>query len=158
MIATLKDRVAKLRELSPLWEMHKEGIDQFKGADNDTVSVTVEGVLPFREYASREEWAEELGRRLDDSRRNRAHMEAILTGMFEGVVLVDRAGASDQQALYFDRIIDGYARLADEARAPLVGGNIARSPGPLMIDVTVIGSVRPRRVLLRRGAREGHCE
>jgi cysteine desulfurase len=27
VISTLKDRVAKLRELSPLWEMHKEGID-----------------------------------------------------------------------------------------------------------------------------------
>ncbi|MBL0726994.1 IscS subfamily cysteine desulfurase [Piscinibacter sp. HJYY11] len=27
VIATLKDRVAKLRELSPLWEMHKDGID-----------------------------------------------------------------------------------------------------------------------------------
>jgi len=26
-ISTLKDRVAKLRELSPLWEMHKDGID-----------------------------------------------------------------------------------------------------------------------------------
>jgi thiamine-monophosphate kinase len=55
----------------------------------------------------------------------------------------------------FDQIIDGYARLADTARAPLVGGNIARSPGPLMIDVTVLGSVRPRRVLLRAGARDG---
>lgn len=31
----------------------KEGIDKFKGADNDTVSVKVEGVLPFREYAWR---------------------------------------------------------------------------------------------------------
>jgi cysteine desulfurase len=27
VIHTLKDRVAKLRELSPLWEMHKDGID-----------------------------------------------------------------------------------------------------------------------------------
>ncbi len=27
VVATLKDRVAKLRELSPLWEMHKDGID-----------------------------------------------------------------------------------------------------------------------------------
>jgi thiamine-monophosphate kinase len=55
----------------------------------------------------------------------------------------------------FDQIIDGYARLADATRAPLVGGNIARSPGPLLIDVTVIGSVRPRRVLRRTGAHEG---
>ena len=27
VIATLKDRVAKLRELSPLWDMYKDGID-----------------------------------------------------------------------------------------------------------------------------------
>jgi len=26
-VATLKDRVAKLRELSPLWEMYKDGVD-----------------------------------------------------------------------------------------------------------------------------------
>jgi cysteine desulfurase len=26
-VATLKDRVAKLRELSPLWEMYQDGID-----------------------------------------------------------------------------------------------------------------------------------
>lgn len=26
-VATLQDRVAKLRELSPLWEMYKDGID-----------------------------------------------------------------------------------------------------------------------------------
>jgi cysteine desulfurase len=27
VIATLKDRVGKLRDLSPLWDMYKEGID-----------------------------------------------------------------------------------------------------------------------------------
>ena len=26
-VSTLKDRVAKLRDLSPLWEMYKDGID-----------------------------------------------------------------------------------------------------------------------------------
>jgi hypothetical protein len=31
----------------------KKGIDDFKGAKDDTVSVTVEGVLPFHEYAWR---------------------------------------------------------------------------------------------------------
>ena len=35
---------------------------------------------------------QELGRRLEESRRDRAHMEAILAGMFEGVVLVNGAG------------------------------------------------------------------
>ena len=27
VVSTLKDRVAKLRELSPLWDMYQEGID-----------------------------------------------------------------------------------------------------------------------------------
>ena len=27
VVSTLKDRVARLRELSPLWDMFKEGID-----------------------------------------------------------------------------------------------------------------------------------
>lgn len=31
----------------------KESIDKFKGAENDTVNVPVEGVLPFRDYAFR---------------------------------------------------------------------------------------------------------
>jgi hypothetical protein len=31
----------------------KESVDQFKGADNDTLSVKVEGVLPFHDYAFR---------------------------------------------------------------------------------------------------------
>ena len=26
-VATLQDRVARLRELSPLWEMYKDGVD-----------------------------------------------------------------------------------------------------------------------------------
>ena len=26
-VSTLKDRVAKLRELSPLWEMYRDGVD-----------------------------------------------------------------------------------------------------------------------------------
>jgi thiamine-monophosphate kinase len=45
--------------------------------------------------------------------------------------------------------------LAARHRVALVGGNITRSPGPLMVDVTAIGSVRPRRVLTRAGARPG---
>ncbi len=40
-------------------------------------------------------------------------------------------------------------------RISIVGGNIARSPGPLIVDVTVTGSVHRRRVLTRAGARAG---
>src|SRR6266508_7007809 len=54
-----------------------------------------------------------------------------------------------------DGIVDGLIGLAARHRVAIVGGNITRSPGPLMIDVTAIGSVRPRRVLTRAGARPG---
>jgi thiamine-monophosphate kinase len=37
----------------------------------------------------------------------------------------------------------------------VVGGNLSRSPGPLVVDVTAIGEVRPRRVLTRSGGRPG---
>jgi thiamine-monophosphate kinase len=54
-----------------------------------------------------------------------------------------------------DALIDGMTELAGRARIAIVGGNIARSPGPLIVDVTVTGSVHRRRVLTRTGARAG---
>src|SRR5687768_7257305 len=55
----------------------------------------------------------------------------------------------------FDGVIDGFLALAAQVGAPLVGGNLARSPGPLVIDVTAVGAARPRRILRRSGARPG---
>jgi thiamine-monophosphate kinase len=54
-----------------------------------------------------------------------------------------------------DRLVDGLVALASVHRMAIIGGNITRSPGPLMIDVTAIGSVKPRRALTRAGARAG---
>jgi thiamine-monophosphate kinase len=45
--------------------------------------------------------------------------------------------------------------LADQHDVALVGGNITRSPGPLVLSVTAVGSVRRRRVLTRTGGRPG---
>lgn len=56
---------------------------------------------------------------------------------------------------HFDALIDGMLALAASARISLVGGNIARSSGPLIVDVTVTGSVHRRRILTRAGARAG---
>ena len=52
----------------------------------------------------------------------------------------------------FDALVDGYLALSRATKTPLVGGNISRSPGPLVADVTVLGSVRTRRILRRAGA------
>jgi thiamine-monophosphate kinase len=37
----------------------------------------------------------------------------------------------------------------------VAGGNLSRSPGPLVIDVTVVGTVKRRQALTRGGARVG---
>jgi thiamine-monophosphate kinase len=54
-----------------------------------------------------------------------------------------------------DGMLDGVLALADRHGVAVIGGNISRSPGPLVVDVTAVGSVRPRRLLRRGGARPG---
>jgi thiamine-monophosphate kinase len=54
-----------------------------------------------------------------------------------------------------DGMLDGFISLAGRHHVTLIGGNITRSPGPRMIDVTAIGSVRRRRILRRAGSRPG---
>jgi thiamine-monophosphate kinase len=54
-----------------------------------------------------------------------------------------------------DAVLDGLLSLAGRYKVALVGGNITRSPGPLVVDVTAIGSASRRRVLRRSGARPG---
>ena len=53
-----------------------------------------------------------------------------------------------------DGLLDGLLQVAAATGVTLAGGNITRSPGPLVVDVTVTGSVRPRRILTRSG---GHA-
>jgi thiamine-monophosphate kinase len=55
----------------------------------------------------------------------------------------------------FDALLDAFATLASKTGAALVGGNLTRSPGPLVVDVTAVGEVRSRRVLTRSGGRPG---
>jgi thiamine-monophosphate kinase len=56
----------------------------------------------------------------------------------------------------FDALIDGFMTLAQAAKVTLVGGNISRSPGPIVINVTLIGTARRRRILTRSGGAPGH--
>jgi thiamine-monophosphate kinase len=54
-----------------------------------------------------------------------------------------------------DSLLEGIVAMAAEGRIAVVGGNITRCPGPLVIDVTIAGAVRPRKVLTRSGGKEG---
>ena len=55
----------------------------------------------------------------------------------------------------FEAMIDGLLRLAGRHRMHVAGGNLARSPGPLVIDITVSGTLKRRQVSTRGGARPG---
>ena len=54
-----------------------------------------------------------------------------------------------------EALVDGLVGLASSQSVALIGGNLTSSPGPLVVDVTAVGTVHPRRVLLRDGARPG---
>jgi thiamine-monophosphate kinase len=54
-----------------------------------------------------------------------------------------------------EALIDGLVTLATAENTALVGGNLTRSPGPLVVDVTAVGTVHPRRTLRRDGGRPG---
>jgi thiamine-monophosphate kinase len=55
----------------------------------------------------------------------------------------------------FDEMVDGLTALASTHGVTVAGGNLTRIDGPMVIDVTLVGSVKPRRVLTRSGARAG---
>jgi thiamine-monophosphate kinase len=54
-----------------------------------------------------------------------------------------------------DALLDGFAEMAAGAKVTLAGGNLTRSPGPLVVDVSVVGAVKPRKILTRSGGRPG---
>lgn len=54
-----------------------------------------------------------------------------------------------------EELMDGCSALARRHGVSVVGGNLAQTDGPLIVDVTAGGEVRPRRWLTRSGARPG---
>jgi thiamine-monophosphate kinase len=54
-----------------------------------------------------------------------------------------------------DSLIDGLAALAGASGVSVAGGNITRTTGGLVIDVTAAGEVKPRKWLARSGGRPG---
>lgn len=68
-------------------------------------------------------------------------------------ILVSLALARHEDEAVGDAIMNGVKDAAARAGAALLGGDLTRSPGPIIIDVAVIG--RAQRPVLRSGARPG---
>ena len=112
-----------------------------------TTDAVIEGVHFDRRYVP----PDAIGHRalavnLSDLAAMGAHPRAALLSL----AIPDSCEVGD-----IDGLVDGLVTLADVHRVALIGGNITRTPGPMMVDVTAIGSVRPRRILRRAGARPG---
>ena len=112
-----------------------------------TTDALVEGVHFDRRYSS----LSDVGYRAlavnvsDIAAMGAAPRQALLS-----LILPDWITAED-----VDAIADGVAGMAREAGVSLAGGNLTRTSGPLVVDVTVTGAVRPRKFLTRGGGRPG---
>lgn len=112
-----------------------------------TTDAQVEGVHFDRRFVS----PEAIGHRaLAVNISDLAAMGAAPRAALLSLVLPD-----ELEVAFIDELMDGLLALADRHHVVVIGGNITRSPGPLMLDVTAIGSVKPRRILTRGGARPG---
>ena len=70
---------------------------------------------------------------------------ALLSLALPGILTVDLV----------DGLVEGLVAHAAAQQVAIVGGNITRTTGPMVVNVTAHGSVHPRRVLRRSGARPG---
>jgi thiamine-monophosphate kinase len=148
LIARIKDRIA-----NPHWVVIGPGddaaaIEPVRGAlDVITTDAQVEGVHFDRRFVP----PDAIGHRaLAVNLSDLAAMGARPRAALLSLMLPDGL-----EVAAFEQIVDGLLALAAQHGVALIGGNITRTPGPLIIDVTAIGSVHPRKALRRDGAKPG---
>lgn len=112
-----------------------------------TTDAQVEGVHFERRYSA----PQDIGHRaLAVNLSDLAAMGAEPRWALVSLVMPDDLPIDDVEAM-----VGAMADLGREVGCDVIGGNLTRSPGPLMVDVTAVGEVRPRRVLTRSGGRPG---
>ena len=123
-------------------------VEPARGAlDVVTTDTLVEGVHFDRSFMS----AADVGHRtLAVNLSDLAAMGATPRAAVLSLVLPGAMAAAD-----LDGVIEGLLALAARHRVALVGGNVTRTHGPLVLGVTAVGAVRRRRVLTRDGGRPG---
>ena len=115
-------------------------------ADVLTTDVQVDGVHFTRAFTS----AADVGHRA--LHVNLSDVAAM--GAEPRIALLSLGLPADLEARWVADLVTGLVSAARAARVELVGGNISRAP-MLFVDVTVTGSVKPRHLLRRSGARPG---
>jgi thiamine-monophosphate kinase len=153
---TERELIARIRALlppSPPWMLVGIGDDaavvepERNRVEVLTVDATVEGIHFDRRFVP----ADAIGHRA--LAVNLSDLAAM--GAAPRLALLSMALPAALPLADFDGIAGGFAALAARHRLHVAGGNLTRSPGPLMIDVTAIGTVKRRQALTRSGARPG---
>ena len=148
LIARIKERIAL-----PHWVVVGPGddaaaIETVRGAlEVLTTDAQVEGVHFDRRFVS----PDAIGHRA--LAVNLSDLAAM--GARPRAALLSLALPGSFEVTAFEQMIDGLLALATRYGVTLIGGNITRTPGPLVVDVTAIGSVHERKMLTRAGARVG---
>lgn len=93
----------------------REGIEQFKGAKNDTINVKVEGVLPYRTYGWRADRSQDVQ---FDEYAERTVSVKFGDDIYSGVKLTDEQNTMD---------LDGWAKLASKQTEALGRGLEAKA-------------------------------
>jgi thiamine-monophosphate kinase len=70
-------------------------------------------------------------------------------------LLVSLALPADLEVSWVDGLYGGLAEEASRHGVDIVGGNLSRTDGPIIVDVFLMGKVRVEEVLFRSGARPG---
>lgn len=70
-------------------------------------------------------------------------------------VLLSLVLPPDTPLAFVDGLVDGLSALAARHGVTVAGGNVTRSPGPVVIDVTAGGEVAQRKFITRAGAHPG---
>jgi thiamine-monophosphate kinase len=69
--------------------------------------------------------------------------------------LISLALPPDTEVSWVDALYDGLREEASRYGADIVGGNMCKTDGPIVVDVFLLGQVRHEEALLRSGARVG---
>jgi len=149
----LIERVRARAGVPPAWVTLGIGDDaavllpERNAADVVTTDSLIDGVHFRRAWTS----ARDIGHKaLATSLSDLAAMGAVPRAALLSLALPPEMSVED-----FDALVDGFVALGARLSTPLVGGNLTRSPGPLVVHTTALGVVRPRRVLTRAGGRPG---
>jgi thiamine-monophosphate kinase len=121
------------------------------GSRNERLVVTTDAVVEGVHFSRAYSTPADIGRRaLAVNLSDLAAMAATPRWALLSLVL-----PASMRETEVEEIVDGLAALATRYRVSVVGGNITRTEGPLVVDVTAGGEVAPRKWLTRSGAKAG---